>query len=716
MPRPAESLSAAAPTGASAPLAWQLFLLSFAALFLELMVIRWVPSTLRFVAYYANLMLISSFLGLGIGALVSDRKWDLFRWFPLVLAGFIGMVLGCHEVVMPGSQTEVRFYLLEYPVLSYVALVLVFASNTAVFVPLGERIGSLFRQLPPLSAYAWDLSGSLAGTLGFGVFSLGFFSPALGLAAVMLIYLLLLAGLWPRLAAAACFAVVLGAVLWSSERAAIWSPYHYITVQIDNAPAGSPPISEPVPDLRTIKNPPLYSVSVNQDFYQQHGTLDLARYTPDSPRAVDVENMLRSAYLLPYQLVATPKRVLVVGAGGGLDVEAALLSGAEHVDAVEIDEELVKLSRRFNASGVYDDPRVTVHIDDARAFFRRTLHKYDLVVFGFLDSQALFSHSSNIRLDGYIYTVESMGAAHSLLNEGGLVSVSFVTPQPWLRSKLVRMLAQGTGAEPIVYTAGVQTILCAPRGRAATNTPPQAPPSFGRFSLAEVPDLGHPVATDDWPYLYLAERKIPSDYLLAIVSLLVVSLVPILFLRGTAVSREDGHFFLLGLGFLLLETKSITDCSLYFGTTWLVTMIVLAGVLLMVLAANFAAARLALSFSPRLYLPLFAAAIALYFVPTDWILALPLAGRLAFALVAVPLPIFFAGLIFSTTFRAAANSAAALGANLVGATAGGFCEYLGMSTGTRALTLVVLAAYGLSFLLVTRQSAERRRRRAKAAP
>ena len=39
-----------------------LFALSFLALFLELMFIRWVPAVVSIVAYYANLMLISSFL------------------------------------------------------------------------------------------------------------------------------------------------------------------------------------------------------------------------------------------------------------------------------------------------------------------------------------------------------------------------------------------------------------------------------------------------------------------------------------------------------------------------------------------------------------------------------------------------------------------------------------------------------------------------------
>jgi hypothetical protein len=432
--------------------------------------------------------------------------------------------------------------------------------------------------------------------------------------------------------------------------------------------------------------------------------MDLTRYTPVLTRTKYVEEMLRNPYLLPYQLRPQPGRVLVVGAGGGLDVEAALLSGASQVDAAEIDQELVKLSQRFNASGVYDDPRVAVQIDDARAYFRRTPHRYDLVIFGFLDSQALFSYSSNIRLDGYIYTVESIRAAYSLLSEDGLLSLSFVTPELWLRSKLRDMVVQATGVEPIVYTAGMQTILCAPRGRLAT--PPE---SIGRFTLASVPALGNPVPTDDWPYLYLAERTIPIDYLLVIGTLVVVSVLPILFLRGTRITRVDGHFFFLGLGFLLLETKSITDCSLYFGTTWLVTMLVLAGVLLMVLAANLTATRIK-GFSLRFYLPLFASVLALYLIPTDWILALPLAGRLLWVLIAVPLPIFFAGLIFSTTFRDAADSASLLGANLIGATAGGFCEYLSMVSGTRSLTLLVLVAYGVSFLLQQRGAPDRKRR------
>jgi len=63
----------------------ELFCLSCLALFLELMVIRWEPAVVRLIAYYANLMLISSFLGLGVGAIVGKAKKSLFGWLPALL-------------------------------------------------------------------------------------------------------------------------------------------------------------------------------------------------------------------------------------------------------------------------------------------------------------------------------------------------------------------------------------------------------------------------------------------------------------------------------------------------------------------------------------------------------------------------------------------------------------------------------------------------------
>ena len=63
------------------------------------------------------------------------------------------------------------------------------------------------------------------------------------------------------------------------------------------------------------------------------------------------------------------------------------------------------------------------------------------------------------------------------------------------------------------------------------------------------------------------------------------------------------------------------------------------------------------------------------------------------ALIAVPAPIFFAGIIFTAGLRQASDVSSFFGANLVGAMVGGFCEYLGMATGNRALMVLVFAAY-----------------------
>src|SRR5271154_6549943 len=139
----------------------RLFGLSFAALFLELMMIRWVPAVIRLVAYYSNLMLISSFLGLGLGAMVVGRKRNLLAFFPLILLMDIGlMVFGNSRFAIPAGSTEARFFNAgASSVFNYSALIAVFILNTAIFIPLGQEIGRLFRAQPPLQAYAFDLGG-----------------------------------------------------------------------------------------------------------------------------------------------------------------------------------------------------------------------------------------------------------------------------------------------------------------------------------------------------------------------------------------------------------------------------------------------------------------------------------------------------------------------------------------------------------------------------
>ena len=87
----------------------QLLAVSFVTLFLELMIIRWVPANVRLIAYYANLMLISSFLGIGLGALVKGRGLNLFRVFPWILLIDIVFLIICRKITLPGFSLGFRF-------------------------------------------------------------------------------------------------------------------------------------------------------------------------------------------------------------------------------------------------------------------------------------------------------------------------------------------------------------------------------------------------------------------------------------------------------------------------------------------------------------------------------------------------------------------------------------------------------------------------------
>ena len=684
----------------------RLFALSFLSLFLELMMIRWVPGAIRLVAYYANLMLISSFLGIGLGAMLAERRANLIRWFPALLAADVLFLVLCRNILLPGNPAELRFMAFEGGLTNYLVLLGVFFLNAALFVPLGEQIGQLFQRLSNLRAYAWDLGGSLAGTVVFGLFAVLHFSPQIGLALAVLLFGLLYRDQLRQVRTIVLLVLALALSVLTTERRAVWSAYSYLVMVAPSEVSWEWYTSAPRPpaDLMTMRDPPSYILTVNQNFYQIHRTNDLRRFTPGTRGHAEADTV-RVVYQIPYIFQPKPRRVAVVGSGGGVDVEAALLNGAGHVDAVEIDPAIVRLARRYSAAGVYDHPKVAVHIDDARAFFERATPGYDLISFGFLDSHGLFSSMANIRLDGFVYTIEGIRSAWRLLGNDGVLTLAFVAgARPWLGGKLYQMVREATGREPRVYARPSGNVVIVVEKQPIPN-PPAAFHDFARWQPTTA-HLVSPPASDDWPFLYLRDRTIPSDYVLVILSLLTISAVLIAALKPRGSDTEDLHFGAMGMGFLLLETKSIVDCSLYFGATWLVSLIVIAGVLLMVLLANGVAARIR-GFTAWLYLPLIGSILLVYAVPTDAILRLPFTGRLAWALLVVPIPIFFAGLVFSGTFKRTARPSAVFGANLVGAMVGGFAEYLSMASGRRSLVLVVIAAYLVSLLATT--IAERRR-------
>ena len=156
--------------------------------------------------------------------------------------------------------------------------------------------------------------------------------------------------------------------------------------------------------------------------------------------------------------------------------------------------------------------------------------------------------------------------------------------------------------------------------------------------------------------------------------------------------------FFMGVAFLLLETKSVVQFALLFGTTWFVNALVFAGVLVSVLAAIEVARRWRPSNPARLYGALLVAIAIAWLVPVEFLLSLDVAPRFAAAVLVSFTPIFVANLVFADRFRNVEASNVAFGANLLGAMVGGILEYVALVTGYQALLLVVALLYGAAFV------------------
>jgi hypothetical protein len=168
--------------------------------------------------------------------------------------------------------------------------------------------------------------------------------------------------------------------------------------------------------------------------------------------------------------------------------------------------------------------------------------------------------------------------------------------------------------------------------------------------------------------------------------------------------------FFMGTAFLLLETKSVVQFALLFGTTWFVNALVFAGILASVLAAIEVARRWRPSNAAWLYGALLVSVGIAWLVPVGFLLSLEVAPRFIVAVLVAFTPIFIANLVFADRFRNVEKSNVAFGANLLGAMVGGVLEYVALVTGYQALLLLVALLYGAAFLagrvhLGARQSA-----------
>ena len=645
--------------GTLLPLPLQLFVLSFLMLFVELALIRWSGALVIYLSYFSNFVLLGSFLGIGIGFLRARSRVNLFPWSPVALALLIlfvrafpvEVIRSGHQLLFFGSGT---FHASGPP--TWVTLPVVFLAVAAVMATIGEGVARTFVRFRPLDAYRLDIAGSIAGIAAFSLLSFLDAKPVVWALIVALVMLLLFGRRVGLLQVTAVVALVM--LLWSESLSStdIWSPYY----RISYTKAGDQ-----------------YAVNVNGIPHQN----------------IIPARKLQLFYSLPYQHApGNPLNdVLIIGAGTGNDVANALRHGAKHIDAVEIDPELYQLGQRLNPDHPYQNPRVSVHINDGRAFLEQTHTKYDMILFALPDSLTLVAGQSSLRLESYLFTLQAIEAAKAHLNPGdGLFAMYNYYRTTWLRDRLANTLEVAYGHAPCADNQGS---------------------SLSMLSITVNPSVMHcstiwprpanvvPPATDDHPFVYLDGNSIPSLYLITLGLILLASIVLVRTVSGPY-RRMTGFIdlFFMGAAFMLLETKNIVQFALLFGTTWFVNALVTAGVLVAVLAAVEVSRRVVVRRPALLYAALLAALVVAWAVPPGSLLSLSPLPRFVLAVIIAFAPIFLANMVFSQRFRDTGDSTTAFGANLLGAMIGGILEYTSLIVGYRWLLVLVALLYGLAFI------------------
>ena len=708
-----------------------LFAISALFLFLELAFIRWFPAQVLFLTFFTNTVLLASFLGLSLGCLAARQPRNYLRITPLLLvvaiaagAAMESVRLALQDILDVGKNatspqvvyfgTEVRMHdVASFVVPMELVVGIFFLLIAAAMIGPGQLLGRRFAEIPnAVEAYVVNIAGSLAGVLLFNLCS-WWLSPVwwFGIVAAGLAYFLLRE--IPRPWWAIGLAIAAPALLLVPELFSLgvirknfpvefWSPYY----RINYAPSSG-----------TI----VVNLIGHQNMMSRNGPA--------------------TSYAIPFLLNRDSGQpqfhdILIIGAGSGNDVSRALEWGAPdvHIDAVEIDPVIQSIGRRDNPDHPYQDPRVTVHLGDGRNFLRSTTRKYDLVIFALVDSLVLHSSVSNIRLESYLFTSESMADVRRSLKPDGLFVMYNYFRQGWIVGRLVKTTEGVFGQEPVVLMLphrdkvsaedkvdGFTVFFEGPRADAIRRAFQERGPYFvpsgspkpswpngfqpgdekDRLRLnpvhVEVP-ANLRVAEDVWPFLYLRNPMIPALSWRGIAVIGSISLAMLLlFAWRTArgpFTRLDLRMLLLGAGFMLLETKAVVHMALIFGSTWMVNTVVFSALLVMILVANL----LVLKWKPPsitpFYLALLATLIVNLVLPLNTFLGLPqlvqgiLAGALVFS------PILCAGVVFAKSFEHAERPERALAYNTVGAILGGLAETSSLLIGFQW----ILAGAGLIYL------------------
>ncbi|MDP9275112.1 MAG: hypothetical protein M3O99_05915 [Chloroflexota bacterium] len=330
----------------------------------------------------------------------------------------------------------------------------------------------------------------------------------------------------------------------------------------------------------------------------------------------DMSVLRGSIVAAPYELLSRP-HVLIIGPGGGIDIQNALVHGASQVDAVEVNRGVSGLMRGPLAaySGhVYTADRVNVVEDEARSYIRRSSDRYDLILMTVVDSYAALASGAYALSESYLYTAEAFDDYLGHIADHGVLAVGRFYRDPPIEmlntaALGVEALRRRGVADPLAHLAVLRYLdfgllivrddafdaasMTAIRRYAADHHFTVAFDALDRSGPFAEGLAGTPVpATDDWPFFFANPgSNVPVAYLIlfgALIPAFVLSwgllLLPLRKVMGPALVTVVGRrttiqALAVGFGFIAAEIVLLQRLTLYLGQPALALAVGLAALL-----------------------------------------------------------------------------------------------------------------------------------------
>ncbi|RBP61325.1 spermidine synthase [Alkalibaculum bacchi] len=137
---------------------------------------------------------------------------------------------------------------------------------------------------------------------------------------------------------------------------------------------------------------------------------------------------------VPMAVHPNPRNILIIGGGdGGAVRELCRYKSVEHIDLVEIDEQVVQVCKEHlpTVASDLDDSRVKIHYEDGLRYIRRFTDYYDLII---VDSTDPFGPGEGL------FTKEFYGNCNKALKEDGILSNQHESPFYPLDASAVRQI------------------------------------------------------------------------------------------------------------------------------------------------------------------------------------------------------------------------------------------------------------------------------------